>query len=55
MFSRTLGPVKAGEQPIWEYLNYALALAGLGSSHSGAAACGNARIANISMLGTKGA
>jgi len=30
LFSRTLGPVKAGEQPMWEYLNYALALIGLG-------------------------
>jgi ABC-2 type transport system permease protein len=30
LFSRTLGPVKAGEQPFWEYLNYVLALAGLG-------------------------
>ena len=30
LFSRTLGPVKAGEQPLWEYLNYALALLGLG-------------------------
>ena len=30
LFSRTLGPVKAGEQPVWEYLNYALALLGLG-------------------------
>ena len=30
LFSRTLGPVKAGEQPMWEYLNYALALLGLG-------------------------
>ena len=30
LFSRTLGPVKAGEQPFWEYLNYVLALLGLG-------------------------
>ncbi|MGO9544051.1 MAG: Gldg family protein [Rhodomicrobium sp.] len=30
LFSRTLEPVKAGSQPIWEYLNYALALFGLG-------------------------
>ncbi len=30
LFSRTLSPVKAGEQPVWEYLNYALALLGLG-------------------------
>jgi ABC-2 type transport system permease protein len=30
LYSRTLGPVKAGEQPMWEYLNYALALLGLG-------------------------
>ena len=29
LFARTLGPVKAGEQPMWEYLNYALALLGL--------------------------
>ncbi len=30
LFARTLSPVKAGEQRMWEYLNYALALAGLG-------------------------
>ena len=30
LFSRTLGPVKAGEQPFWEYMNYVLALGGLG-------------------------
>src|SRR5208337_323945 len=30
LFSRTLGPVKSGEQPMWEYSNYALALIGLG-------------------------
>ena len=29
LFSRTLEPVKAGRQAIWEYVNYALALAGL--------------------------
>lgn len=29
-FSRTLSPVKSGSQAIWEYLNYALALFGLG-------------------------
>jgi ABC-2 type transport system permease protein len=30
LFSRTLDPVKAGRQQMWEYLNYALALLGLG-------------------------
>ena len=30
LFARTLSPVKPGEQRMWEYLNYALALAGLG-------------------------
>jgi ABC-2 type transport system permease protein len=30
LFSRTLEPVKAGKQMMWEYLNYALALLGLG-------------------------
>jgi ABC-2 type transport system permease protein len=29
-FSRTLAPAKAGSQSTWEYLNYALALIGLG-------------------------
>jgi ABC-2 type transport system permease protein len=29
LFARTLAPVKAGEQPMWEYLNYGLALLGL--------------------------
>ena len=29
-FSRTLSPVKSGSQATWEYLNYALALLGLG-------------------------
>ncbi len=29
-FSRTLSPVKSGSQAVWEYLNYALALFGLG-------------------------
>jgi ABC-2 type transport system permease protein len=29
-FSRTLSPLKSGSQAIWEYLNYALALFGLG-------------------------
>jgi ABC-2 type transport system permease protein len=29
-FSRTLSPIKAGKQMTWEYLNYALALLGLG-------------------------
>jgi ABC-2 type transport system permease protein len=29
-FSRTLSPVKAGRQMMWEYLNYGLALLGLG-------------------------
>jgi ABC-2 type transport system permease protein len=29
LFSRTLEPVKAGRQAMWEYLNYALALGGL--------------------------
>ena len=30
LFSRTLAPVKAGRQAMWEYLNYGLALLGLG-------------------------
>ena len=30
LFSRTLSPVKSGSQATWEYLNYALALLGLG-------------------------
>jgi ABC-2 type transport system permease protein len=30
LFSRTLAPVRAGQQAVWEYLNYALALGGLG-------------------------
>jgi ABC-2 type transport system permease protein len=30
LFSRTLDPVKAGRQQMWEYLNYVLALVGLG-------------------------
>ncbi len=30
LFARTLDPVKAGTQMMWEYLNYALALIGLG-------------------------
>ncbi|MGA7327645.1 MAG: Gldg family protein [Rhodomicrobium sp.] len=30
LFSRTLAPVKAGQQMMWEYLNYGLALLGLG-------------------------
>lgn len=29
LFARTLAPVKPGEQPMWEYLNYGLALLGL--------------------------
>ncbi len=29
-FSRTLSPIKSGSQAVWEYLNYALALFGLG-------------------------
>ncbi len=30
LFSRTLDPIKAGRQQMWEYLNYVLALFGLG-------------------------
>ena len=29
-FSRILSPMQSGSQAIWEYLNYALALLGLG-------------------------
>ena len=56
LFSRTLGPVKAGEQPVWEYLNYALALLGLGIVYFV-----RRRLRQLSnrkyleMLGTKGA
>ncbi len=56
LFSRTLGPVKAGEQPVWEYLNYALALLGLGLVYFV-----RRRLRQLSnrkyleMLGTKGA
>ena len=56
LFSRTLGPVKAGEQPIWEYLNYALALFGLGLVYS---VRRRLRLSSdrkyLELLGTKGA
>ncbi len=56
VFSRTLGPVKAGEQPMWEYLNYALALAGLGLVYIGRRHLRQRSDRKyLEMLGTKGA
>lgn len=56
LFSRTLAPVKAGEQPVWEYLNYALALLGLAIVYfirRHLRQLSNRRY--LQMLGTKGA
>ncbi len=56
LFSRTLGPLKAGEQPFWEYLNYGLALFGLGLVYFIRRRMRQASDRKyLEMLGTKGA
>ncbi len=56
LFSRTLEPLKAGRQQMWEYLNYALALFGLGIVYF--VRRHFRQVSNrkyLEMLGTKGA
>ncbi len=56
LFSRTLAPVKAGEQPVWEYLNYVFALLGLGLVYFVRRRLRRASDRKyVEMLGTKGA
>jgi ABC-2 type transport system permease protein len=55
-FSRTLGPMQSGSQMFWEYLNYALALAGLAIVYLVRRSLrAGARRRYLTMLGTEGA
>jgi ABC-2 type transport system permease protein len=55
-FSRTLEPMKSGGQMFWEYLNYALALLGLGFVYLVRRSLRlGARRRYLTMLGTEGA